>query len=120
MGASLPIAAQRFAGTALGALTGALIGTRFAGNAIIFGVLVFTVGLICLALRIERSAYRYAGITLAIVMLVPRATTAWSLAWHRFTEVSIGIAVALVVSAFWPEPESEVRREDETKRALRE
>ena len=105
MGASLPVSAQRLAGTALGALTGALIGSRFSGNAIVFGLLVFTVGLICLTLRIERSAYRYAGVTLGIVMLVPRATNAWSLALHRFAEVSIGIAVALAVSAVWPESE---------------
>jgi len=103
LGTSLPISVQRFAGTALGALIAALIGARFAGNAIAFGVLVFFIGIFCVSLRIERSAYRYAGITLAIVMLVPRVTDGWILALHRFAEVSIGIAVGLAVSALWPE-----------------
>src|SRR5215469_2563942 len=103
LGTSLPISAQRFAGTALGALIAALIGARFAGSAIAFGVLLFSIGVFCLSLRIERSAYRYAGITLAIVMLVPRVTDGWTLALHRFAEVSIGIAVGLAVSALWPE-----------------
>ena len=103
LGTSLPISVQRFGGTALGALIAALIGARFAGNAIAFGVLLFFIGIFCLSLRIERSAYRYAGITLAIVMLVPRVTDGWTLALHRFAEVSIGIAVGLAVSALWPE-----------------
>jgi hypothetical protein len=38
-----------------------------------------------------------------IVMLVTRSTSAWSIAIHRFFEVSIGIAVGLVLSALWPE-----------------
>jgi hypothetical protein len=53
--------------------------------------------------RVERSAYRYASITLAIVMLVPRTTSAWLVAIQRFFEVSLGIAVGLMLSAFWPE-----------------
>ena len=56
--------------------------------------------------RVEKSAYRYASITLAIVMLVPRSTSAWLVAIHRFFEVSLGIAVGLMLSAFWPEGQS--------------
>jgi len=39
-------------------------------------------------------------------MLVPRLTTPWAGAVHRFFEVSLGIAVALGVTALWPERES--------------
>jgi uncharacterized membrane protein YccC len=45
-------------------------------------------------------------VTLAIVMLVPRLATPWAGAVHRFFEVSLGIAIALVVTAVWPERES--------------
>jgi uncharacterized membrane protein YccC len=60
--------------------------------------------LICAVLRLERNAYRYAGVTLAIVMLVTREGGVWTIAAHRFIEVSIGIVVGLVLTAVWPEP----------------
>jgi uncharacterized membrane protein YccC len=103
LGAALPISAQRFAGTALGALVGAVTGTYFQQSLWVFGVAVFLIGVLCAILRVERNAYRYAGITLVIVMLVPRTAGAWRIAIHRFFEVSLGIAVGLVLSALWPE-----------------
>jgi uncharacterized membrane protein YccC len=57
----------------------------------------------CWALRIERSALRYAGIALTIVMLTAHTESAPAVAFHRFLEVSIGIAVALVLTIVWPE-----------------
>src|SRR5262249_1416880 len=103
LGASLPISMQRFVGTILGAIAGGFAGTYFPGNIAAFGVTVLALGLLCAALKVERSAYRYAGIALAIIMLVPRAANEWIIAMHRFFEVSIGIAVGLVISAAWPE-----------------
>jgi hypothetical protein len=61
------------------------------------------IGILCAVFRIVRSAYRYASITLTIVMLIPRPTSPWVVALHRFLEVSMGIAVALAVTALWPE-----------------
>lgn len=107
LGAALPISAQRFAGTALGAGVGAVLGVYFPGNAVWFGAGVLAIGLFCVATRLERAAYRYAGITLAIVMLVGRTNRSWVVAVHRFVEVSIGIAVGLVASAIWPEKSRE-------------
>ena len=66
---------------------------------------IFALGLICAILRLDQSAYRFAGITLAIVMLVARAEAPFVIAVHRFIEVSIGIAVGLALSAVWPERE---------------
>jgi hypothetical protein len=40
-------------------------------------------------------AYRVAAITFSIVALISRGA-AWVLAWHRFLEVSLGIAVTLI------------------------
>jgi uncharacterized membrane protein YgaE (UPF0421/DUF939 family) len=44
-------------------------------------------------------------VALTIVLLIPRTGLAWEVALHRFAEVSIGIAVALILTAIWPEPE---------------
>ena len=103
LGAALPISAQRFAGTVLGAAVGAVAVTWFSGNVLVFGIAVFLIGIICTMLRLERTAYRFAGITLAIIMLVPRVNNVWVLAIHRFAEVSVGIAVGLAITALWPE-----------------
>ena len=104
LGAALTISGQRFAGTALGAALGALLATYFGSNLVVFTTGVFVAGLICAALRLDRSAYRFTGITLAIVMLVAHDTVAWVIALHRFIEVSVGIAVGLMLTALWPEP----------------
>jgi uncharacterized membrane protein YccC len=103
LGAALPVSAQRLAGTALGALVGAAAATSFSGSVWAFGVAVFLIGLLCAAFRVERSAYRYASITVAILLLVPSSTSGWQIAIHRFFEVSLGIAVGLALSAIWPE-----------------
>jgi hypothetical protein len=60
-------------------------------------------GLFCARVQADRSAYRFGGVTLAIVLLVPRTEPAWRIAFHRFAEVSVGIAVALVMTLVWPE-----------------
>ena len=100
---ALPISAQRFIGTAIGAIFGGFVAMYFPGNVAAFGVAVFVIGLLCAALKMDRGAYRHAGFTLAIVILVPRAGNVWVIATHRFFEVSIGIVVGLVLSAVWPE-----------------
>jgi uncharacterized membrane protein YgaE (UPF0421/DUF939 family) len=106
LGAALPVSMQRFAGTAIGAAVGAAGATYFPENVWAFGVAVFVIGILCAGLRVERSAYRYASITLVIVMLVTRSNHPWLIAIHRFFEVSLGIAVGLLLSALWPEPPS--------------
>lgn len=103
LGAAAAISAQRFAGTALGAAMGALLATYFGSSIVAFGVAVFVAGLLCSFLRLERSAYRYASITLAIVALVARSTAPWVIAVHRFVEVSVGIVLGLALTALWPE-----------------
>jgi uncharacterized membrane protein YgaE (UPF0421/DUF939 family) len=94
---------QRFVGTALGAVAGALLAAHLGPSAIVFGAGVFVLGLICAILRLDRLAYRFAGITLAIVLLTARAEPPWVIALHRFEEVSAGIAVGLIATAAWPE-----------------
>jgi uncharacterized membrane protein YgaE (UPF0421/DUF939 family) len=103
LGAALKVSGQRFAGTALGAAAGALMAMYLRSTAIVFGAGIFALGLVCAALNLDRAAYRFAGITLAIILLTGHEQGAWVAAIHRFVEVSIGIAVGLVITALWPE-----------------
>jgi len=103
LGAAMTVSKQRLAGTALGAAMGALLATYFGSNVLVFGAGLFALGAICAVLHIERNAFRYAGITLAIVQLVARTEPAWIIATHRFFEISVGIVVGLIVTAVWPE-----------------
>jgi uncharacterized membrane protein YccC len=105
LGGAWAISKQRLFGTALGAAMGALLATYFGGKVAIFGAGVFVLGVICAWLHMERNAYRYAGITLAIVMLTAQTQPTWIIAVHRFLEISVGIAVGLALTAVWPEPQ---------------
>ena len=97
---------------AFGALVGAIVASRVGPNVFVFGICVLLLGPLCALLRSDRSAYRFGGVTLAIVMLLPRSNPAWQIAFHRFAEVSIGIGVALGLIVLWPETE-EPRPENE-------
>ena len=117
LGTSLPVAGREFLGTAIGVGLGAVLGGYFGRRVLTFGAGIFLLGLICGALgyahpylrnRLDRTAYRYAGIALTIVILIPRPEPAWFVAIHRFFEVSIGIVVAVTMSVVWPEHESPV------------
>jgi len=94
------LAWQRFAGTALGAAVGALIATFFPSTAPVYAAGIFLCGVLCALLRF-RGAYRFAAITFSIILLIAHQHAAWIVAAHRFVEVSLGIAVALVVAELW-------------------
>ena len=106
LGAALTVSWQRLVGTALGAVVGAMVASLFGPSLLVFGASIFVLGLLCAITRSDRSAYRFAGVTLAVVLLIPRTNPAWPIAVHRFAEVSIGIAVALILAVVWPEGES--------------
>jgi len=106
LGAALTVSTQRLVGTALGAGLGALLGTFFPPSTLVFSVAVFGSGILCALLGVERNAYRFASITLAIILLIARTAPPWVIAVHRFLEVSAGILVALGLTAVWPERET--------------
>lgn len=95
------VAWQRFAGTGIGAVAGALILSFFPSNVLVYAAAIFLCGGVCAVLRM-RGAYRFAAITLTIILLVGHKNAAWIVAAHRFVEVSLGVAVALVVARVWP------------------
>ena len=106
LGASLTISRQRLAGTALGAATGAIFAAIAVKSVAAYGAGILICGFVGSLLQMERSAFRYAGITLTIVMVIGHTEPAWTVAIHRFVEISIGIATGLVLTAVWPEESS--------------
>ena len=106
LGAALTISKHRLVGTALGAGDGALLATYEGSNFAIYGVGILLCGVVCALFGAERSAFRYAGITLTIVLLVAHSAPAWVVAVHRFIEISIGIVVGLLITAAWPEAQA--------------
>lgn len=111
LGAAATISRQRLEGTVLGAGAGALLATYFHTNLWVFGVGVFGLGLLCALLRLG-PAYRFSGVTLAVIMLIPRDHAAWIIAAHRLIEVSAGIAVGLALSGIWPKATPRVREQE--------
>jgi len=103
LGATLTLSIERVVATALGASVGAIEANYLGANLVAFVLAIFLIGLLSFGFRLEKTAYRYASVTLTIIVLIPRTNPAWIVALHRFIEVSVGIVVALVVVALWPE-----------------
>ena len=103
LGPTLTLSIERIVATAVGASVGALEANFFGANLIAFAIAIFLVGLLSIASRLEKTAYHYASITLTIIVLIPRSGAPWTIALHRFIEVSVGIIIALAVVALWPE-----------------
>ena len=105
LGGAWAVSKQRFVGTALGAFLAAALAIYAGTQWSLYCVAILVAGVICVLLGVGRNAFRYAGITVTIVMLVPRAHSYWIIALHRFIEISLGIAVGLAITAVWPEPD---------------
>ena len=105
LGTALSVSGERFMGTVIGAAVGVVVGSFFAANVIVFGATVLVLGFVSAAAHSSRSAYRFAGVTAAIILLVPRARSPWKIAIDRFAGVCIGLGVALILTLFWREKE---------------
>ena len=103
LGATLTLSVERILASALGASLGAIESTYFGSNLFVFALSIFLLGILSFVLRLEKTGYRYASVTLTIIVLIPRAGAPWIIAAHRFLEVSTGIVVALAVVAIWEE-----------------
>jgi len=88
LAATLTASGERLAGSVLGAAMGALLATHFESNVYVFGAGLFVTGIICAMANLDRTANRFAGITLAIVLLIPRLGNPWVVGMHRRFHVS--------------------------------
>jgi Aromatic acid exporter family member 1 len=77
MQSTMTLSLGRIVASALGASVGAIEATYFGNSLIAFGLAVFLLGLMSFASRLDKPGYRYASVTLAIVVLTPRAEPAW-------------------------------------------
>jgi uncharacterized membrane protein YgaE (UPF0421/DUF939 family) len=91
------------AGTALGVCVGALLATSLGSAVVVFALGLFGMGLLSATVRLDRRANHFAAIALVIVLIAGPANLAWHRALHRFIEFSVGITVALLLNALWPE-----------------
>ena len=91
LAATLAVSVQRLAGTVVSAVRGGLAATYFGMNVLAFGGAVVIGGIVCGACRLDRTAYRFASITLAIIMFIPHGSSGWLIAWIRFVETPLGI-----------------------------
>jgi uncharacterized membrane protein YccC len=100
LGGSIRAAWTRLAGTAVGAVTGAVAG-YFGGPAwLLLGPVVFATLAVCTGIPRLRDSSRVAGITAVIVILGGHTgDSPLVLGFDRFLEISIGIVTALAVSA---------------------
>ena len=73
LGATLTLSVERIVATAVGASVGALESNYFGANLAAFMLAIFFIGLLSFGFRLERTAYRYASVTLTIIVLIPRA-----------------------------------------------
>jgi uncharacterized membrane protein YccC len=103
LSSTVPLAIQRIVASALGASLGAIESACFGANLVAFALTIFVLGLVSFVFRLERVGYSYAGMTLVIIVLIPRPEAPWIAAVHRFAEVSLGILIALAVVAVWRE-----------------
>src|SRR5258708_37508836 len=103
----MTLAWQRFAGTALGAALGAVIATWFHPGWAVYGVGIFVCGMLCAVLRVS-AAYRFAAITLTIVLLIAHQRGPWIVAGDSVVGGSLGCAGALVVTRWWKRLRREV------------
>jgi uncharacterized membrane protein YccC len=104
LGAAEKVSAQRLGGTALGAVLGVILRKYFDSSVVAFALGVFVLGMLSAVFHINRAAYRFSGMTLAIVMLIQHAGSPWVIGFDRFLEVAIGIAASLLTTAAWPGP----------------
>jgi uncharacterized membrane protein YgaE (UPF0421/DUF939 family) len=92
---------DRLLGTAIGAITGGAFAFFGKSHLLWFGGAVAVTTLICEALNLKQSL-RLAGTTVAIIMLTADSATLLSTIIHRVLEVSLGIIVALAITAIPP------------------
>jgi uncharacterized membrane protein YccC len=102
LGGAWDVSRQRFIGTVLGGAAAMGLVLIFQPGIWPFLIGMLVLGVVCSWLGLQTSAYRFAGITLALIMLAKGNASIWVMALHRLLEVIIGIAVGMAVMSLWP------------------
>jgi uncharacterized membrane protein YccC len=85
---------DRFVGTILGCLIGWGSCVWWHENVILYGLAVAVAVGLCIVLKLDRAS-RLCAVAVTVLTLVPHAEPAHRVAFHRFVEVSYGVACAL-------------------------
>jgi uncharacterized membrane protein YccC len=85
---------EQFLGTAIGSFIGWGTATYWHQNLLLYGLAVLIATGVCYLLRLEKAS-RLCAVAVTIITLIPRSAPAYVVAFHRFLEVSYGVACAL-------------------------
>jgi uncharacterized membrane protein YccC len=87
-------ALDRFLGTLIGSIIGWASATWWHGDVLPYALSLVVAVALCALLRLE-TASRLCAVTITVIALIPRTVPAYVTAFHRFVEVSYGVACAL-------------------------
>jgi uncharacterized membrane protein YccC len=87
-------AMDRFLGTILGSLVGWGCAAWWHQSMILYGLAILVAVGGCCLMRLE-NASRLCAVAVTVITLIPRPEPAYLVAFHRFVEVSYGVACAL-------------------------
>jgi uncharacterized membrane protein YgaE (UPF0421/DUF939 family) len=100
LGTAWRVSRERMLGTAIGASTGAVLLSVFPQSIAVFALGMLLMAGVCAVLRQSQSAYRFAGITLVIMLFPTYSNPPWIICVHRTLETFTGIVVGMIVMAF--------------------
>jgi uncharacterized membrane protein YgaE (UPF0421/DUF939 family) len=88
-------AIERFLGTLIGSLVGWGGAAWWHHDVLLYGLAILVAVGLCYLLRLENAA-RLCAVSVTLIAIIPRAEAAHLVAFHRFVEVSYGVACALL------------------------
>jgi uncharacterized membrane protein YgaE (UPF0421/DUF939 family) len=85
---------DQFLGTAIGSFIGWGSATYWHQNLLLYGLAVLIAIGLCYLLRLEKAS-RLCAVAVTVITLIPRSAPPYLVAFHRFVEVSYGVACAV-------------------------
>ncbi|WP_268873550.1 FUSC family protein [Prochlorococcus marinus] len=95
---------RRLLGTLLEVILGAIQIICLSNNLFGFEISMLLLGLLCSALQLHPSAYRFGGIDVTIVVNASNLDQLWFTALVGFLDVALGIGVAICLVHWWLDP----------------
>jgi uncharacterized membrane protein YgaE (UPF0421/DUF939 family) len=89
---------DRFLGTIFGSLIGWASAVLWHQNVLLYGISIFLAVGVCYLLRRE-NASRLCAVAVTVITLIPRSEPAHVVAFHRFIEVTYGVACAVLYTS---------------------